>query len=197
MNDDYFVLEYPADNPKGYCTLEDLEGFEDFHAVRQGFSLANSPPGQLTMSMYSEEPRNAVLPDYVENMKQLVIVSPRLKEFLEAQKVSHIEYYPLEIIDHKGKVASDEYFVAHLIDSVECIDTDASGAVWVNEGLATQRVDNLESLEVDSSRIPAQRKLFFPKYYSAYPIVRRDLVEAMEGEGFTNIDIVPLDECAC
>lgn len=197
MNDEYFVLEYPAGNPKGYCTLDDLEGFEDFEAVRQGVSLANSPPDQLTMSMYAEEPRNTVLPDNVHNMKRLVIVSPLLKEFLEAQEVSHIEYYPLEIIDHKGKLASDEYSVAHLVDHVDCIDADASKAKWTNVGLATQRIRRLKRLVLDTARIPNERRLFFPRFYRKYPILHCDLAEAMEKEGFTNVDIVPVDECAC
>ncbi len=197
MNDDYFVLEYPADNPKGYCTLEGLEGFEDFEAVRQGFSLANSPPGQLTMAMYAEEPRNKVLPDYVHNTKRLMVVSSRLKDFFETQEVSHIEYYPLEIIDHKGKMASDEYFVAHLVDPVDCIDADASAAKWSNLGLATQRIRRMKKLVLDPVRMPNGRTLFSLKFYRRYPILAKDLAEAMEKEGFTNIDIVPLDECAC
>ena len=197
MSDEYFVLEFPADNPKGYCALEDLEGIEDIQAVRQGASLAGNPPDQLSMSMNAEEPRNTVLPDYVDNIKELVIVSPRLKQFLEAQEVSHVEYYPLEIIDHKGKVASNEYFLAHLIDPVDCIDADASDVDWINEGLPTMRILGLESLVLDPARIPEGRKLFFPKFYSNYPILHRDLAEAMEKEGFTNIDIVPLDECSC
>jgi hypothetical protein len=124
-------------------------------------------------------------------------VSPQLKEFLEVQELSHVEYYPLEIIDHKGKVASNEYFVVHLIDHADCIDADASEADWINEGLPTLRILSLESLVLDPARIPEGRKLFFPKFYSRYPIVRRDLAEAVEKEGFTNIDIVSLDECAC
>jgi hypothetical protein len=197
MSNDYFVLEYPASNPMGYCKLDDLEGFEDEWAVGQGVSLADNPPEHLSMSMYAEEPRNSVLPDYVDNMDSLVVVSPRLKAFLESQQVSHVEYYPLEIIDHKGKVASDEYFVAHLVDPVDCIDTDASGAVWVNEGLATLRILGLDRLVLDPARIPDSRRLYFPKFYNKYPIVHRDLAEAMEKEGFTNVEIVPLDQCAC
>ncbi len=197
MSDDYYVLEYPASNPKGYCTLDDLEGFESNWDVSQGISLADKPPEQLSMSMYAEQPRNMVLPDYVKNMDSLMIVSPRLKAFLEAQEVNHVEYYPLEIIDHKGKVASDEYFVAHLIDPVNCIDPDASEAKWTNVGLATQRIRRLKKLVLDPSRIPDSRRLFFPKFYNEYPIVHRELAEAMENQGFTNVKIVPLDQCAC
>jgi hypothetical protein len=194
MSGQYSVLKYPADNPKGYCTLDDLEGFEDEWAVSQGVSLADSPPEQLSMSMYAEEPRNTVLPDYVDNMDSLVIVSPRLKAFLEAQEVSHVEYYPIEIIDHKGKVASTDYFVAHLIDPVDCIDADASKAKWTNQGLPTERIRRLERLVLDLARVPEGRKLFFPKFYNKYPIMRRDLAEAMQEGGFTNVHIVPFDD---
>ena len=110
MNDEFFALTHPANNPEGYCTVDQLAGFEDAWAVGQGVSLASTPPDKVTMSMHADEPRNTVLADYVQNMDRLLIVSPRLRSFLEAQHVSNVEYYPMEIKDHKGKVASDEYF---------------------------------------------------------------------------------------
>ena len=42
------------------------------------------------MSMYTNEPRNTVLPDYVQNMDCLLIVSPRLRAFFEAQQISNV-----------------------------------------------------------------------------------------------------------
>ena len=197
MSDEYLVLEYPADNKKGYCTLTELKGFENNWAVGAGISQVDTPPGQITMSMHAERPRNTALPDYVNNLHSLMIISPRLKKFLQEQNVTHVEYFPLDIIDHKGKIASNEYVIAHLIDHIECIDADASEAKWTNEGLPTLRIRSLESMELETSKIPEGRNLFFPKYYSVYPILHKDLAEAMEKEGFTNIDIVPLDECAC
>lgn len=194
MSDEYFILKYPADNPRGYCTLDELEGIDNFDVMRQGASLTSKVPDQLSMSMYVEEPRNTVLPDYVQNMQRLVIVSPRLRAFLEAQEISHVEHYPLEIIDHKGKVASDEYSVIHLIGPVDCIDGDASQAKWNNVGLATQRIRRLKKLVIDPINVPDGRKLFFPKFFRKYPIIHRDLAETMGKEGFTNIKIVPLGE---
>jgi len=194
MTDEFFALKHPADNPEGYATVDQLAGFEDEWAVGQGMSLAATPPDKLTMSMYADEPRNTVLPDYVQNMKSLVIVSPRLRSFLEARQVSNVEYYPLEINDHKGKVASSEYSVAHLINPVDCIDADASGAKWIGEGLATKRIMLLRKLVLDPSRVPEDRQLFFPRYYSEIPLLRRELADAMRQENFSNVKIVPLSK---
>jgi len=190
MTDEFFILKYPG-NTKGYCTVDQLSGFEDEWAVGQGMSLAANPPDKLTMSMYADEPRNTVLPDYVQNMNRLLIVSPRLRAFFEAQQVSNVEYYPLEIKDHKGKVASNEYFVAHLVNPVDCIDVDASGVTWTGHGLATQRILFLDRLVLDPTKVPEERKLFFPRYYDKVPVLRRELAEAMGREGFSNVKIVP------
>jgi hypothetical protein len=194
MTDEFFVLKYPADNPKGYATVDQLAGFDDQWAVGQGLSLAANPPEALTMSMYADEPHNTVLPDYVQNMDRLLIVSPRLREFLEAQQVSHVEYYPLEIKDHKGKVASKEHVVAHLIDPVECIDVDASGVKWLGEGLDTQRIFRMRTMVIDPAKVPAERRLFFPRYYDKHPIVRAALAEALDKEAFSNLETVPLSK---
>jgi hypothetical protein len=194
MTDEFFALKHPADNPLGYATVDQLAGFADEWAVGQGVSLAANPPDKLTMSMYADEPRNTVLPDNVQNMNSLVIVSPRLRSFFEAKQVNNVEYYPLEIKDHKGKVASTEYFVAHLTNHVDCIDIEASAVKWANEGLATQRIMLLRKLVLDPTRVPEDRKLFFPKYYSEVPLLRRDLAEAMKAENFTNVKLVPLSK---
>jgi len=192
MTDEFLILKHPADNPKGYATVDQLTGFEDEWAVGQGVSLAAKPPDKLTMAMYADEPRNTVLPDLVQNMDRLVIVSPRLRSFLEAQQVTNVEYYPLEIKDHKGKTASADYFVAHLINPVECIDAAASGVSWAGEGLATQRVLFLDQLVLDSAKVPEERTLFFPRYYNKVAVARRQLAEAMKGGGFTNVDFLPV-----
>ncbi|MEQ1883075.1 MAG: DUF1629 domain-containing protein [Burkholderiales bacterium] len=194
MTDEFFALKYTAGNPEGYCTVDQLEGFEDAWAVGQGVSLAATPPGKLTMSMYADEPRNTVLADNVQNMDCLLIVSPRLRAFLEEQQLNNVEYYPLEIKDHKGKVASNEYFIAHLTNPVDCIDPEASGAKWIGEGLATKRIMSLKKLVLDPTRVPNDRKLFFAKYYNEVPLLRRELAEAMTLEKFTNVRTVPLSK---
>jgi hypothetical protein len=196
MTDEFFTLKHPADNPKGYCTVDQLDGFEDAWAVGQGRSLAENPPGKLTMAMYADEPTNTVLPDYVQNMDRLLVVSPRLRSILEAQQVNNVEYYPLEIKDHKGKVASTEYCVAHLINHIECIDVAASGVKWMGEGLDTQRIFRMKSLVIDPAKVPEDRTLFFPRYYDKHPILRRRLAEALGQEGFTNLEVVPLSQLA-
>ncbi len=196
MTDEFFLLTYPAANPEGYCTVDKLQGFEDEWAVGQGVSLAANPPASLTMSMYEEEPRNTVLPDHVQNMDRLLIVSANMKTFLEGQDVNNVEYYPLEILDHKGKVASTAYFVAHLINPVDCIDVEASGVKWMGEGLSTQRIFRMRTLVLDPARVPPDRSLFFPRYYNRHPILRRDLAVALQAQGFSHVEILPASGAA-
>jgi hypothetical protein len=194
MTEEFFILKYPGNNPKGYCTVDQLDGVDDKWAVETGVSLATNPPHKVTMSMYADEPRNTVLPDYVQNMDCLLIVSPRLRAFFEAHEVSDVEYYPLEIKDHKGKVASNEYLIAHLINPVDCIDVAASGVTWISEELATRQILFIKRLVIDPIRVPEGRQLFFPRYYNKHPVLRRELAEAMGGEGFTNVKIVPVSK---
>jgi hypothetical protein len=194
MTDQFRMLKHPADNPEGYCTVDQLEGLDDKEPLRQGLSLAGNPPDKLTMSMYADEPRNTVLPDYVQNLDRLLIVSPRLRVFLEAQQVGNVEYYPMEIRDHKGKVASDEYFIAHIMNLVDCIDVEASGVTWTGKGLATQRILVMRTLVLDPARVPEDRKLFFPRYYKRYPVVRLEFAEALAKGGFSNLKIAPVSK---
>ena len=191
MTDEFFILKHPANNPQGYCTVDQLAGFDDAWAVGQGVSLAATPPSKLTMSMYADEPRNTVLADCLQNMDRLVIISPRLRAFFETQSITDVEYYPIEIKDHKGKVASDGYSVAHLINPIDCIDVERSGVKWMGEGLATQRIFRMKNFVIDPTRVPENRTLFFARYYNRFPVLRRQLAEAMKQAAFSNVEIVP------
>ncbi|MBS1816325.1 MAG: hypothetical protein JSU08_00190 [Acidobacteria bacterium] len=187
MSSQFFKLSYPPSNPHGYCKVDHLQGIDDLWAVGQGASLRENPPGRITMAMHEDEPTNTVLPDNVRNTDSLLIVSPRVRAFLQQRAVGHIEFLPLDILDHKGNVASGEYSIAHLTDHVDCIDVAASGVTWANQGLATQRILDLNELTIDSSRVPQDRELFFPRYFAETPIVRAELAEALKAAGFTNM----------
>jgi hypothetical protein len=74
---------------------------------------------------------------------------------------------------------------------------DASGVTWSGVGLETQRIMFISKLVIDPTRVPKDRKLFFPRYYSEIPLLRRELAEAMKKARFSNVDIVPVSEHAC
>jgi hypothetical protein len=55
-----------------------------------------------------------------------VIVSDAVRSFLDSAAVPQIETLPIKIIDHKGRVASDAYYILNPLAAVDCIDEDAS-----------------------------------------------------------------------
>ena len=101
----------------------------------------------------------------------------------------------MEIKDHKGKVASAEYFVAHLINPVDCIDVDASGVTWIGKDSRPSESCFL-IVWCSIGQSAAGAKTLFARYFSEVPVLRRELAEAMKRENFSNVGIVPVSELA-
>ena len=67
----------------------------------------------------------------------------------------------------------------------------------IDEDLETKRVLFLDSLVLDESKVPPERKLFYPRFYREYPVVSAELAKALSEAGITHLDVVPISECAC
>jgi hypothetical protein len=134
--------------------------------------------------MNPEFPLDTVLVDAPWNLEQWIVISPRVRDFLQARDVGHVEYLPVKIIDHRGRVASRDYTIAHPVGPVDCIDMKKSKFVWDPE------MDEMESLRrvvLREDRIPSDRHLFrLAKFYQPV-VVRRHLAQALDAEGFTGI----------
>ena len=193
MSEEFFVVKHPADSGE-YCILDHMEGFEDAWEVSRGISQAAHPPAKVTMGLYDNNADRTRLPDLVKNIEGVMVVSPKLKAFLEAQKVTHVEYYPVEIHNNQGQVLSRDYFIAHLIDPVDCIDTQATQCVWSNKGLKTERIMCADSLTILPEKIPQDRRMFRLYQLDEVLVVRKDLADALKQGGFTNLKIAKMPE---
>src|SRR5712691_8714720 len=111
-----------------FCVVTPPE-IDDDYELRAGVSRAKGWPKDITARMSKKFPKDVDLSDVIHGAT-LVIVSKRLKEVLDKQKVPKVEYLPIGILNHKGRVASKDYFVLNPLAIVDCIDFDKSGVEW-------------------------------------------------------------------
>lgn len=172
------------------CSLEELLGVEKQYQLKEGFPRAATFPKDAVFPMHPDRPHDTILLDNLYNTDNLIVVSRRLKEFLEARPLVKVEYLPVTILNHKKKPASRDYFIIHPVDLPQCLDIAKSGVTW---GIVDkERVDEVKQLVLDESKV--DRELFRPKPFFNVIIVERNLAEAIDCEKFTGIRWVELED---
>jgi hypothetical protein len=166
------------------CVLEGLTGVERQYDLNVGRPVAARFPPDASLSMSPDHPYDMLLTDSLENIDFLLVVSPRLQQLLAEQGVEKVEYLPVAIHDHRGKVAGN-YFIVHPLDPVDCLDIPACGAKFWN--VDPDNIMALERLAVDAAKIPASRALFRPKAFFEVVLVRRDLARAIDAAGIVGV----------
>ncbi len=76
----YKCIDGVCDAP--YCQLESIENFGDSYKLLKGISVANEWPDDVQFKMDKGLKKQIKLPDIVENMSSVLIVSPKLKGLL-------------------------------------------------------------------------------------------------------------------
>jgi hypothetical protein len=180
------VIEYA-------CILGEITGFEDedLYEMWTGASFKDRFPGDVELAMSDDFPDNTIMTDNLRNGYNLVIASEKLKAFFEKQNVPHVEYLPVKIRDHRGKVAG-RYHIIHPLDSVDCLDYQASGAVFSK--VIKTHVDRVTSVVLRKNVIDPDRTFFRVAGYPKARLIRQDLADAIVAVGFTGVKFRGLDE---
>jgi hypothetical protein len=186
---DYLI--WPNTNQSPYaCVLGDLTGFKDLYAMWEGKTMQGDFPSDVELCMSPDFPDNTVLTDNLKNKHNLIVVSERLKDFIEERGVTKIEYLQVAIRDHKSKVAA-HYNIIHPLNSIDCLDYKASGAL-VSRALASH-VISVKRLVLRNEMLDPERQLFRISGYPQIRLVWRDLAKAITTR-FHGIEFRELDQ---
>lgn len=110
------------------CVLWKHSEIEDPWELVEGVPRAATFPADCTYAMHPDFLHNTLLVDNLINTDRLVVVSLRLKQFLEARGIKQLEFLPVTIMDLRERPASRDYFIVHPIEHVDCLDLEKSGA---------------------------------------------------------------------
>jgi hypothetical protein len=156
MPSNFVIWKYKSVD--GACVLQDLRGLDQTFRLNNGTPLAQEFPGDVSLHMNPDFPDDLLLVDNLLNSDMIIVASARLKACIEASKVEKVEYLPVSIIDHKGRVVSSEYFIVHPVEPVECIDENLSE--YRVKRSDPDSIRSFKTLVLDEARIPANRALF-------------------------------------
>jgi hypothetical protein len=185
-----FVI-WDATKLKDSVLLHKLEKVPRKFELVEGVSRATAWPAEAVYLTNPDYRKDRGLPDNLMNTDRLVVVSTKLRAFLEGRGVSAVEYLPVTILDHKAKELSRDYAIANPLDSLDCFDQERSVFQWSQStpGL----VQEVKKLAIDASKVPPERQVFRTKSFPDCVIVRRELAAAVDAAGFTGLGWIELD----
>ena len=182
--DAHYLVWQPVSVKGAYAVLR----FDDALLKRTEGTLSENWPAEafcvVDTERGTEEP---VLLDFLSNRDRRLIVSGRLKLFLEKKALPEVEYLPVRIIDRIGKRLDDAYFVVRLLNGPDSLDLDASGAT--RSRILPSKADKVQRLVFKSD--PA-RALFSPGNFNKVSLVSWELAQALAEEGFSGFRFMGL-----
>lgn len=124
--------------------------------------------------------------DLLANEDDFWVVSARLKEFFEAEKISEVHFVPVPIFE--GRKRHDGYFVMQFLADIECIDENETTITYGVNGMTY--VDNLT---FDAGAI-GDEKLFKAADLPQPVFARADFAEKMQAQKFESFLVKPVVE---
>ena len=190
MNDSFFV--WAAKIEPNAVVLVDMEGFDKSYELDVGVLQGDSFPSSVTLRMDSRKPSHTILLDSVKNTDGVVIISTVMKEVLDKQGLTDVEFLPVALIDHKGRELDDAYYIFHPVNNIDCLDLSNADPEW--DDIDDSIIASVNRLVIDGTKLPDDKKYFRPAHYAARPIVAKALVDVILKEGFTGVQFLPVSE---
>lgn len=157
---DYWTVNLAPRRDRDFCFLgrgpsdeDDLQAW-----MSMGRSVAASYGDPLEFHFEEHSP-GMQLPSLLGNTRSLFMVARAVKDAIAALSTGPIEFLPFVLFNHKGRLASRDYFIVNPLGSFDAIDPDrsvierrATGSVRL-KGLPVLRRDKLDQAP-DLFRIP-------------------------------------------
>jgi hypothetical protein len=143
----------------------------DSYLLYEGVSVKSWFPTDTVFQL--DDDHGIRLADSIPNTLHLLIVSEKLKQVLGEKSGADIEFLPVHIRNHKGRIVKEPYFIANILGTVECVDRQRSR--FDTSEIRPDQVFTFFRLALDESKIPSDATLFRLKEQTDLVIIREDL----------------------
>jgi len=158
----------------------------------EGVPLKDWFPSDAVYPMSPEFPRARKLYALQSNALGLLVISKELKAVFDSVGCDNIEYLPISILNHRGKLASSDYSIANVLHPMDAMDRKNS--IYKMNPLLPTQVNMLSKLVLLEDRIPPERHLFrltnAPRVY----LVTETLKRAVEKKKLDGMLFIPVEE---
>lgn len=182
-----FMVWRPGTFEDGICVLGDTDNFDSAYEIDEGVSRLANWPDDACAIMSKSFPKDKGLADSLVGLTH-VVVSARVRAFLDSAEIKNVEFLPIKIINHKKRAEKAEYYLLNPLEIVDCIDMAASQAR--QDTLDPGMIDGVKQLVLRLDQIPPTATIFRAMYWPSAILVRTELSKKMIGDGLTNLRFV-------
>lgn len=186
----YFVLV--SERAPEHCAIFDyLDPFEDIDYPTEGVRVGSRYPSGIRFQM-APEVSGLQVTDVLRNALGYLMITARLRSLLERHATAEIEFLPFTLLNHKGRVAARECYIANVLGTEDCVDTDRTEGS--RSEISPGEMLRITRLHLQPDRINPERNLFRIASQPRTLIVREDLRQVLEAEGVTGVRFLALGE---
>ena len=125
----YFVIKINRDLD-GAAQIEghpeEVKSLIKSYKFRKAISLKESFLELPGYHFSDEYPDNRLLTDFQDNTNELLVLSEKFSNILRSYNKDNLELLAIKLINHKGKVASDSYYICNIVGTLDCLDYEQS-----------------------------------------------------------------------
>lgn len=175
------ITDVPRHLKRKYQLLEGISRLDGWHP-------------EMTAQFSAHRPEGMILNDYVNTSFGWLLISGRFKTLLEDDTLhlEHVEYLPLKINNHKGRLASDDYWIVNFLAPVEGVDRERS--VYQADAASADRISIFDALALREEVHEAGPPVFRLKEQPRLILVREDLVRRVEELGLTGMEFIDTEQ---
>jgi hypothetical protein len=180
----YSVIK--EDYDEGNVYVSDIpDGLLRKYQLLQGVSRLAGWPPDLAARFSDDEPEGMRLTDWVSTPFGWLLISGRFKKLLEDVGAPAVEYLPIKMKNHKGRLAGADYWIVNFLVLIEAVDRDRSAfEVSAAEDDKIYLFDRLVLRDDVEAKGPV---IFRLKEQPRLILVREDLVARIQAAGFTGL----------
>ena len=176
-----FVI-WRAGDEGNTCRLEGLQGWDDDWKLQEGVSVAAEYPDGTYYRMDPDHPKRVRLSDCLANQNALPVISNRLKSFIEDKGLPDVEFLPVTIINHKGRIPSRDYWIVNPTRTVDCLDVEASQVTY---SPFDGTIDLMKRMVLNEDRIADDVTIFRVLNVPGPVLLLTELADEIQAAGFT------------
>jgi len=188
----YFYFGIDVDDDKSACLSShpaELRGSS--YRLEDGEALTGWFPRPAVYPMDPDHPGARTLNDLQDNTLSMLVVSPALSETMQEAGCTNVEFLPIVIHNHRGKVASDGYSIANVLGLIDCLDR--ANSRYREDPIVPGKINRFDRLSLISSRIPPGLHIFRLKDRPQTHFVSEELRQAIEARRLRGMVFIPID----
>jgi hypothetical protein len=166
--------------------------YDNRFELRKGIPLVGKTPPDAAYRMRDDFPDNIALHELLYNLDRQLVVQEKVRTFLEAEGVQHVEYLPVKVLNHKDREVKERYFIVNMLPLVDCIDLERTQCK--RNRLDPRKLMDVSNLTVHEEKIPADFQLVRLDLLPAAVLIRRELAAKMKAAGFRGFTTAEVSE---